>query len=161
MGPEQSSSDNYLQLAVTEATKSIFEGGGPFGAVIVTKSGNVYVGTDQVLTSNDPTAHAEIQAIRKATQGEQHYDLKGSVLYSSCQPCPMCLTAALWARVPRIVYAATAEQAAAAGFDDAAFYQQLSGGLATVTDAALDHLELPTSNQPFEAWMDYEGRIDF
>lgn len=153
--------ERHLQLAIDEATKSILEGGGPFGAVLVTKGGNIYVGTDQVLTLNDPTAHAEIQVIRAAAQGEQNYNLSGSVLYSSCEPCPMCLTGALWARVPRIVYAATSQQAAAAGFDDAEFYQQLSGGTSTVTAAQVHHIELPDADKPFEAWLSFEGRVDF
>lgn len=153
--------DQYMRMAVTAATDSIGEGGGPFGAVLVTASGRVYTGTDQVLTTNDPTAHAEVMAIRAASEGEQNYDLSGSVLYSSCQPCPMCLTAALWARIPRVVYAATAQQAAEAGFDDASFYRQLEGGLETVTDADLTHIDLPNANQPFETWDQFEGKVDF
>lgn len=153
--------NHHLALSIAAATSSIYEGGGPFGAVLVTKDGNVYKGTDRVLLINDPTAHAEMVAIREASSAEANYDLSGSTLYSSCQPCPMCLTAALWARVSRIVYAATAAQAAAAGFDDASFYQQLSRGLDTVVDAEIDHLDLAEANGPFEAWGRYEGRVDF
>lgn len=151
----------YLQLAIDIAAESVSSGGGPFGAVIVTPPGNLYTGSDRVLLTNDPTAHAEVDAIRLATAAEETYDLSGSVLYSSCAPCPMCLTAALWARIPRILYAGTSEQATAAGFDDAAFYRQISGGFSTVTDAEIHHLNLNDANKPFEVWDAYEGKISF
>lgn len=153
--------EHYLNLALTEAGEAIHKGGGPFGAVLVTVDGAIYKGADCVLTTNDPTAHAEMTAIRLAAATEQTYDLSGSTLYSSSEPCPMCLTAALWARIPRIYYAATAEQAATAGFDDASFYRQLSKGVSSVTDAQVTHLALPQANAPFEEWGNYEGRVDF
>ena len=152
---------NFLQRAVDAAIVSIPRGGGPFGAIVVTSDGQVYEGTDTVLTTNDSTAHAEMNAIRAASQGQENYDLSGSVLYSSSEPCPMCLTAALWARIDRIVYAATADRAAASGFDDASFYRQLKRGVDSVSDAAIEHLRLPTANEPFDSWDSYEGRIDF
>ena len=151
----------FLQQAVDAATASIPRGGGPFGAVVVTSDGRIYEGTDTVLTTNDPTAHAEMNAIRAASQGQEDYDLSGAVLYSSSEPCPMCLTAALWARIDRIVYAATADRAAASGFDDANFYRQLEQGVVSVSGATIEHLRLPTANEPFDSWDSYEGKIDF
>ena len=151
----------FLQRAVDAATASVPRGGGPFGAVVVTSDGQVYEGADTVLTTNDPTAHAEMNAIRAASQGQEDYDLSGAVLYSSSEPCPMCLTAALWARIDRIVYAATADRAAASGFDDANFYRQLKQGVDSVSDATIEHLALPAADEPFDSWDSYEGRIDF
>ena len=151
----------FLARAVDIATASIERGGGPFGALIVTANGDVYEGQDTVLTSNDPTAHAEVAAIRAASSGEERFELSGSTLYSSCEPCPMCLTAALWARIPRIIYAATSDRAAAAGFDDANFYRQLSEGISSVTDARVEHCPLANADQPFDAWEAYEGRVEF
>ena len=151
----------FLQRAVDAATASVPRGGGPFGAVLVTSDGQVYEGTDTVPITNDPTAHAEMNAIRAASQGKEDYDLSGAVLYSSSEPCPMCLTAALWARIERIVYAATTDRAAASGFDDANFYRQLQQGVDSVTDANIEHLQLSAANEPFDSWDSYEGKIDF
>ena len=151
----------FLQRAVDAATASIPRGGGPFGAIVVTSDDQVHEGTDTVLITNDPTAHAELNAVRAAGQGQEDYDLSGAVLYSSSEPCPMCLTAALWARIDRIVYAATADRAAASGFDDANFYRQLEQGVVSVSDATIEHLRLPTANEPFDSWDSYEGKIEF
>ena len=98
--------------------------GGPFGAVIVRAGEVLGSGWNQVATTNDPTAHAEIIAIRKAAATLQTFDLRGCTLYCSCEPCPMCLGAAYWARVDRIVYAGSRADAADAGFDDDAFYSE-------------------------------------
>ena len=144
--------DNELtEKAIRLAVENVANGGGPFGAVLVTGNGNEYDGVNRVTAINDPTAHAEVMAIREAAAAEG-FDLTGSVLYASCEPCPMCLTAALWARVDRIVYAATHDDAAAAGFDDSSFYTQLRHGLKSVEDAEITHLKLPERRAPFEAW---------
>lgn len=150
-----------LAKALQVATDSVRAGGGPFGAVLVTATGKEYVGTNRVTATNDPTAHAEIVAMRDACDAEATFDLSGAVLYSSCQPCPMCLSAALWARVSKIVYGATAEQAASAGFDDARFCAQLSGGLDSVTDLEIEHLNHPDANTPFDAWAKFAGRVEY
>lgn len=148
------------EKAIRLAVENVADGGGPFGAVVVTASGNEYDGANRVTTLNDPTAHAEVQAIRAAAANEG-FDLSGSTLYASCQPCPMCLTAALWARIDRIVYAATQDDAAAAGFDDSAFYTQLCSGLKSVTDAKIVHLELDDRHAPFEAWEANSGHTEY
>jgi guanine deaminase len=101
-------------------------GGGPFGAVVVKDGRIVGEGANQVTVRRDPTAHAEIEAIRAACRTLGTHDLSGAVIYTSCEPCPMCLTAILWARLDRMVFANTRAEAAEAGFDDAWFYRQVS-----------------------------------
>lgn len=99
--------------------------GGPFGALIARNGKVIAEGWNQVTASNDPTAHAEIVAIRRACKELGVFSLEGTTLYTSCEPCPMCLAAAYWARVDRIVYANTRHQAADAGFDDAFIYDEI------------------------------------
>jgi tRNA(Arg) A34 adenosine deaminase TadA len=100
--------------------------GGPFGAVIVHENQILSEGWNQVTSINDPTAHAEIVAIRSAASKLGRFSLEGCTLYTSCEPCPMCLAATYWARVDRLVYAAAREDAAAVGFDDDAIYRELA-----------------------------------
>ena len=99
--------------------------GGPFGAVITRDGVVLGEGWNQVTSTNDPTAHAEIVAIRRAARAAGHFRLDGATLYASCEPCPMCLAAAYWARIARIVYANTRDQAARIGFDDAHIYDEV------------------------------------
>ncbi len=100
--------------------------GGPFGAVIVKDQQIIGRGNNRVLTDCDPTAHAEMVAIRAACQNSGHFHLQGCVLYTSCEPCPMCLGAIYWARIDKIIYAANRNDAKAIGFDDEFFYQELN-----------------------------------
>jgi tRNA(Arg) A34 adenosine deaminase TadA len=99
--------------------------GGPFGCVIVRKGQVVGRGSNQVTSSNDPTAHAEVTAIRAACRDLQTFQLQDCELYTSCEPCPMCLAAIYWARIPTVYYANTRSDAAAIGFDDDFIYQQI------------------------------------
>jgi tRNA(Arg) A34 adenosine deaminase TadA len=99
--------------------------GGPFGAVIVRDNQIIATGWNKVTSTNDPTAHAEVTAIRAACAHVKNFVLSGCVLYTSCEPCPMCLAATYWARIDRVVYAATRQDAAAAGFDDDLLYREL------------------------------------
>src|SRR5579863_369776 len=109
----------YIREAIELARRGVSAGlGGPFGCVIVRHGQVVGRGSNEVTSSNDPTAHAEIVAIRDACRQLGHYQLTDCVLYASCEPCPMCLGAIYWARPKRVVYAAPRGQAAAAGFDD-------------------------------------------
>jgi tRNA(Arg) A34 adenosine deaminase TadA len=101
------------------------KGGGPFGAVIVRDGELVGRGWNQVTRNLDPTAHAEVTAIRDACQLLQRFDLRGCELYTSCEPCPMCLAAIYWARIDRVYYASTRQDAARAGFDDQFIYDQI------------------------------------
>ncbi len=103
--------------------------GGPFGAVIARNGVIIGRGWNRVVSSNDPTAHAEVVAIRAACHALGEFHLHDCVLYTSCEPCPMCLAAAYWARVDRIVYAATRKDAASIGFDDAFLYREFGRDL--------------------------------
>lgn len=116
----------YLKQAIQLANDNMYQGGGPFGAVIVYQGKVIGQGGNRVTVNCDPTAHAEVQAIRDACQHLGNWSLQGCELYTSCEPCPMCLAAAYWARIDTIWYAASREDAAAAGFDDAHFYRELS-----------------------------------
>jgi len=109
---------DFLRQAIDLANRSVDEGGGPFGAVIVRKGLVIGRGNNRVTLDNDPTAHAEVQAIRDACRKEKDFSLSGSVLYASCEPCPMCMAAIYWARIERVVFAASGEDASHAGFDD-------------------------------------------
>ena len=102
------------------------ERGGPFGAVIVKDGKIIGVGSNSVTTSNDPTAHAEVSAIRDACKNLNDYQLTGAVIYTSCEPCPMCLSAIYWARIEGIYFSNSREDAAAIGFDDEFLYQEVN-----------------------------------
>jgi guanine deaminase len=117
----------FMQEAIRLSIEKMREGcGGPFGAVVVKEGRIVGRGWNQVTSTNDPTAHAEIVAIRDACKGTGIFCLRDCEIYSSCEPCPMCLGAIYWARLDRLYFAATREDAAAAGFDDEAIYREIS-----------------------------------
>jgi tRNA(Arg) A34 adenosine deaminase TadA len=107
------------------------QAGGPFGAVIVLNNVVIGEGWNQVTSTNDPTAHAEIVAIRDACQRLGAFSLEGAEIYASCEPCPMCLSAIYWARLSRVYYANTRQDAARIGFDDALLYQEIAKDLHT------------------------------
>lgn len=152
----------HLQVAVRLAVDGAAGAGGPFGAVVVDGGGRlVGRGTNGVVTTVDPTAHAEVVAVRAAAAALARYDLRGCVLYASCHPCPMCLTAAWWARVDRVVYAATPDDAAAAGFDDTRFWQAMGGLAALDPIVPLEHLALPSATAPFDAWAANPHRVPY
>lgn len=119
--------DALLRRAIELAARHSADGAhGPFGAVVARDGEVVGEGWNQVVARNDPTAHAEVVAIRDACRRLETHDLSGCVLYASCEPCPLCLAAAYWARVSRVVYAASKEDAAGAGFDDERIYAELA-----------------------------------
>lgn len=103
--------------------------GGPFGAVIVKNGKIIGEGWNQVTSMNDPTAHAEVMAIRDACKKENNFDLQGAEIYTSCEPCPMCLSAVYWARIDKIYYANTRKDAAAIAFDDDFIYEEIPKSL--------------------------------
>jgi guanine deaminase len=132
----------WMDEAVALARTGMREqGGGPFGAIIVADGKLVGRGWNQVTRLLDPTAHAEISAIRDACRALQRFELRGCVLYSSCEPCPMCLAAIYWARLDRVYYASTRSDAAGIGFDDDFIYQQIPLELAA---RSLPMVQLPT-----------------
>lgn len=119
-------SPTFLREAIRlSREKMLASEGGPFGAVVVRSGEIVGRGWNRVTSTNDPTAHAEIVAIRDACARLQTFSLAGCELYASCEPCPLCLAASYWARLDRIYHAASCDDAAAAGFDDRAFYDEL------------------------------------
>jgi tRNA(Arg) A34 adenosine deaminase TadA len=119
--------DDLLRRAISLSIAAVHEGlGGPFGAVVVRAGEVIATGQNQVTSSNDPTAHAEIVAIRAACAQLGTFTLTGCEIYSSCEPCPMCFSAIEWARLERLTFAATRGDAADAGFDDARLYRELS-----------------------------------
>ncbi len=150
----------HLDRAVALAVDSVANAGGPFGAVIVTVDGQVFEGNNRVTQDNDPTAHAEVTAIRRACAQLGTFDLTGATLYSSCEPCPMCLASALWARVDAVYFAADRHDAADAGFDDAAFYEFFEGDPADRTMRVV-HERTASATAPFDAWRVLESRIDY
>jgi len=116
----------FMQRAIALATENVTSGvGGPFGAVIVRDGEILSTGANLVTATNDPTAHAEVVAIRAACQALGGFQLTGCQVYTSCEPCPMCLAAIYWARCDAIFYGNTAADAAAAGFDDSYLYDEL------------------------------------
>ena len=118
--------ERFMRRAIALAQQGIDAGaGGPFGAVIVKNGDIVGEGYNQVTSTNDPTAHAEIVAIRNACQNLDSFQLDNCVLYTSCEPCPMCLGAIYWARPARVFYAATRGDAAKSGFDDEFIYEEI------------------------------------
>ena len=122
----QNANPEFLRRAIQLATENVLKGaGGPFGAVVVREGRIVGEGANTVTASHDPTAHAEVNAIRAAAKELGTFSLAGCELYTSCEPCPMCLAAAYWARLDAIYYGASAADAARAGFDDAFFYDEL------------------------------------
>lgn len=118
--------ENFMRMAIALAEENVHQlSGGPFGAVIVKNGKVITKSANQVTTTNDPTAHAEVSAIRLACKELQTFDLSGAVIYTSCEPCPMCLGAIYWSRISTIYYGNTKEDAAAIGFDDHFIYQEL------------------------------------
>lgn len=121
--------DKFMELAKDVAKKGLEnQEGGPFGAVIINKQGEVIsVGNNRVLIDKDPTAHAEMVAIRRASEKLNTYDLADLILYTSCEPCPMCLSAIIWANIKEVYYACTKKDAAEIGFRDDMIYEYLKG----------------------------------
>jgi tRNA(Arg) A34 adenosine deaminase TadA len=142
----------FLELAITLSRKGMEQGyGGPFGCVIVRDGEVIGEGCNSVLSSNDPTAHAEIVAIRQACQKLNSFQLNDCDLYASCEPCPMCLGAIYWARPKRVIYANTRFDAAAIHFDDDFIYQQMN---ASPDGRKIPFVHYPDPNalKVFEDW---------
>jgi guanine deaminase len=120
-------SEKFMRQAIALALENVRSGaGGPFAALIVKEEQVIATGTNRVTSTNDPTAHAEMVAIREACQVLRSFQLEGCELYSTCEPCPMCLGAIYWARPSRIFYASRAAEAAVAGFDDQFIYREMN-----------------------------------
>jgi guanine deaminase len=150
----------WMQMALDLAESNISAGGGPFGAVIVRDGEILGRSGNRVTLSHDPTAHAEVMAIRVACRTIGDFRLDGALLVSSCEPCPMCLTASLWARVERVVFAADRHDAADAGFDDLEFYELLERPRSTWS-MPVTRLPHQGSRRPFDTWTAFAGRTDY
>lgn len=132
-------SSEFMQIAIEEAYQGIEAGdGGPFGSVIVKDGAIVGQGHNRVLVNNDPTCHGEMEAIRDACRNLGTYDLTGCELYTTAEPCPMCLGAVLWSNMDAVYFGCTREDSAEIGFRDDAFYRQLSGEEETVSLTEFD-----------------------
>jgi guanine deaminase len=154
------SDSRWLVAAIELAVRNVAEGGGPFGAVVVAGDELLARGQNRVTRDNDPTAHAEVVAIRVAAAARGDFSLAGTTLYASCEPCPLCLAAALWARVDRVVYAADRHDAARGGFDDLAFYELFARDRST-WDTRVEALAVDGSVAPFDAWLGKTDRVAY
>ena len=151
----------FLQQTIELAIENVRTGkGGPFAAIITKNNELIAKGTNVVTASNDPTAHAEISAIRDACRALHHFQLEECTLYASCEPCPMCLGAIYWARIKRVVFAANKYQAEKAGFDDAFIYKEI---VLPYDQRHLDTMQmaLPEDNKPFELWLKNDTKIEY
>ena len=158
---EASLHTRWMEEAVALARAGMrIHGGGPFGAVVVANGELVGRGCNQVTPLLDPTAHAEITAIRDACRALQRFDLGGCVLYTSCEPCPMCLSAIYWARLDRVYFASTRKDAAGIGFDDDFIYQQIPLELSA---RSLPMIQLPTpaAADLFSDWSANPNKIPY
>lgn len=144
--------EEFLQQAIDLASENARSGqGGPYGAVIVKDNRLIAASGNKVTRNLDPTAHAEIMAIRLACQQLNDFQLQDCILYSSCEPCPMCLGAIYWARLAKVYFACSRHDAAAANFDDSFIYDEISV-LPHQRRIAMLHLSLPNALQPFTVW---------
>ena len=150
----------FMQQAIDLATANIAAGGGPFGAVIVRDREVLATGVNRVTATNDPTAHAEITAIRAACTALNTFDLAGCAIYTSCEPCPMCLAAIYWSRCAHIFFGNTAADAADAGFDDAFLYRELHLPIADRT-IPTSRLLGPQALVSFQTWCRHEARTPY
>ncbi len=150
----------FMKEAVRLASENISKGGGPFGAVIV-KDGKIIASTGNSVTlTNDPTAHAEVNAIREACRKLDTFHLEGCTIYASCEPCPMCLSAIYWSRIDKVYFAASRDDAADAGFDDSLIYNEIPKHFtdrivpfSIISDVDCDH--------PFLLWKQLATKVKY
>ena len=150
-----------MQAAIDLARENLkFKNGGPFGAVIVKNGKIIGRGVNTVTTNNDPTAHAEVNAIREACENLNTFQLEGCDIYSSCEPCPMCLGAIYWARPRKLFFATSREDAAKAGFDDAEIYKELELPFAK-RKLPTEQLMKSEGEEIFKTWIDCEFKTEY
>jgi guanine deaminase len=151
----------FLARAVDLSREHMEAGaGGPFGSVVVLDGAVIGEGWNRVTSTNDPTAHAEVVAIRRACETVGRFSLQGATLYASCEPCPMCLAAAYWARVSRIVFANTREEAAAIGFDDQLLYDEIPKPIGQRL-IPTEHLPDAEAKAVFRTWLQKADKIAY
>lgn len=153
--------EKFMLEAINKAGENIISGkGGPFGAVVVREGKIIAVAGNLVTSTNDPTAHAEVVAIREACKTLDTFDLSGCEIYASCEPCPMCLGAIMWARIDKLYFAANRADASRAGFDDELFYTEL----ALPADKRMLHptqLLQNEANVVFDKWIENTNKIPY
>ncbi|WP_431284669.1 nucleoside deaminase [Humitalea sp. 24SJ18S-53] len=149
-----------MRRAIALSCASVAACGGPFGAVVVKDGVMVGEGQNRVVPDSDPTAHAEIVALRAACAALGTHDLTGAVLYTSCEPCPMCLSAAWWARVAAVVYGNDRHDAAEIGFDDAAIYAEVAAPLAA-RRLPIRRLLADEAAEGFRLWEEKSDRVAY
>ena len=148
--------EDFMREAIGLSIENIENNGGPFGAVIVKDGKVIAKGVNRVTSNNDPTAHAEVNAIRKAAETLGTYDLSGCEIYSSCEPCPMCLGAIYWARLDKLYYANTKQDAKDIDFDDSFIYEEL--------DLPIEKRKIPTiqilKDEAIQAFNKWQSKVD-
>ena len=149
-----------MERAIALSLESVKSGGGPFGAVIIKNNEIISEGMNRVTKNNDPTAHGEIVAIRNACKNLNNFSLKGCELYTSCEPCPMCLSAIYWSRIDKIYYANTRDDAKKIDFDDSLIYSELT--------KKIKERKIPTTQlmrdealQGFKLWKNTENKVKY
>jgi tRNA(Arg) A34 adenosine deaminase TadA len=150
-----------MERAIELSKKGMESGdGGPFGAVIVKDGVIVGEGNNKVTSTNDPTAHAEMVAIRNACKKLGTFDLKGCEIYTSCEPCPMCLSACYWARLDKIYYANTRKDAANIGFDDDFIYKEIPLSIEN-RSLPMEHIKNEKAKKVFDDWLKKEDKVEY
>ncbi len=152
--------EDFMRRAIELSRQSMERGGGPFGAVIVRDGEIVGEGANGVTLHCDPTAHAEITAIRAAAEKLHDFDLSKCEIYTSCEPCPMCLGAIYWARLDKIYYAADRRDAAGAGFDDSFIYDQIALP-PEQRSIGMEKNPDPEAQKVFEQWIDKKDKVEY
>lgn len=154
------SNEELMRRAIDLAVENVKNGGGPFGAVIARDGHIISTGVNRVTANNDPTAHAEVSAIRAACTKLGTFNLEGCVIYTSCEPCPMCLGAIYWAHIDKIYYGANQHDAAAINFDDSFIYREL--------ELPMNKRRKPVENllhnealAPFNLWREKEDKVEY
>jgi len=152
--------EEYMRQSIRLAVENIRAGGGPFGAVIVKDGEVIATGVNRVTANNDPTAHAEVQAIRAACSKLGTFSLDGCQIYSSCEPCPMCLGAIYWARISHLYYGGTQHDADSIGFGDAFIYKELAKDKRQRTLVA-ENLLHDEALEPFKVWAEKTDKVEY
>ena len=152
--------EKYMRKAIALSIENIKKGGGPFAAVIVKDGKIVSTGTNGVTTHNDPTAHAEVTAIRKAAKKLKTFDLAGCEIYTSCEPCPMCLGAVYWAHLDKMYYGNTKTDAKNIGFDDSFIYDEIELKLSERRLKSVQKLP-DEAIKAFQAWTNTTDKIEY
>lgn len=158
---DDSISNEFMKKAIDIACENVLSNtGGPFGAIVVKDNKIVGIGRNQVTIINDPTAHAEVQAIRDACRNLNTFQLTDCEIYTSCEPCPMCIGAIYWARPKAIYYAYTKDDAAKSGFDDQFIYEQIS---LPIENRSIEMKQIQCDNNynPFETWVKSNKRVNY